>query len=57
MPSAGVLRACVVLLQCLGSTAKTVELSPETFDEVVFGGAASSFIKFFAPWCEFAAEE
>ena len=48
-----VARVALVLTLALGSTsAKKAMLDMATFDELVFDGTTSSFVKFFAPWCK-----
>ena len=50
MPTMSLLRISSLLLGT--ASAKMVELTPDNFDEIIFGGKSSSFIKFFAPWCK-----
>lgn len=39
-----------VLFAALAATSATLELTPETFDDVVFKSGKSAFVKFLAPW-------
>ena len=44
--------APLLVLLVSGTAAKTVDMfAPEEFESIVFTDKASSFIKFFAPWC------
>ena len=44
--------ALVVAVLVLSCASQSTELTQYNFDEVVLSGKTSSFIKFFAPWCE-----
>ena len=46
------LSAALVMLLLSGTTGKTVDaFAPDEFESIVFTNEASTFIKFFAPWC------
>lgn len=45
------MRVGVLLVLVAQSQSQVVQLTSDTFDQLVFQGSSSSFIKFFAPWC------
>ena len=40
----------VAALATFASASATLELTPENFDQAVFGSQRAAFIKFLAPW-------
>jgi len=40
----------VLVATLAASASAAIELTPDNFDEVVFGSGKAAFIKFLAPW-------